>query len=463
MLTRGFVNIMYAVKINGKDSGTLTVEQIFGLRSTKGVVICGSPGKEVTYATFRNSESVKAQFDKLEGAAKKQQDEKARLSRARYELRSNLKDRLRNLGLSRTGSQFPSDIELLRPSGASTPARVNREEIVEGLGENLEEAEGAVGGNIGNGGSLQNLQTDISATSRAEIYVARRRTRSEERTDFIDRVLGVENNTQFRLTEEERRFLAGPSGGADRQQPSNNPSSNFITPASAAAPTVNNNSNRVQGISAITANNNNATGAGHSNLADRTTPAPGRNIGAAAGVANNSNQQSNTFSRRLNNMSDNSAGSTGGGPFVSFKDAVKYIKPYTGKKEKAYLFVKDCVRAFAKIKPSDRESLFNYVLSQLEGLESELIGNRVFNNWEELHKYLTGNFLKLEEINLGIEMGKFSTLKQGDSEDTQSYFDRAYLFKRRIDLIADKPEHSQFPLLELANAELVRNFVYGAV
>lgn len=65
------------------------------------------------------------------------------------------------------------------------------------------------------------------------------------------------------------------------------------------------------------------------------------------------------------------------------------------------------------------------------------------------------------DINIAEEMAKLSTLKQGDYEETQAYYDRAYHFKRRIDSIAERPEHEHFNLLSQANVELVRRFVYG--
>lgn len=146
---------------------------------------------------------------------------------------------------------------------------------------------------------------------------------------------------------------------------------------------------------------------------------------------------------------------------IKFSDAIRFIKPYKGDKNKCHLFIKDCERAFKRIRTVDKDALFDYILSQLEGVESEIIGNRQFKNWEELSKFLNGNYMKLNNVNLVTEIAKFSTLKQGNTEDAQAYFDRAYQMKRRIDAILEKPEHNHAPLINQAKIELIRGFVYG--
>lgn len=146
---------------------------------------------------------------------------------------------------------------------------------------------------------------------------------------------------------------------------------------------------------------------------------------------------------------------------IPFKDATKLIKKYSGSREDVYLLVRDVDRAMSRIRPEDKDYLLDYVISQLEKDESEMIANKTFRTWEELREYLSGSFQKLGELNLGREIAKFSTLKQGETEDIHSYYERAYKFKRRIDIIEDKPGHEQYPLLKQTNQELIRNFVFG--
>lgn len=143
---------------------------------------------------------------------------------------------------------------------------------------------------------------------------------------------------------------------------------------------------------------------------------------------------------------------------LSFRDAIQFLKPFAGK-DRCYLYVKDCERAFSKVTPDDRESLFEYILSQLEGVDPDSFANRSFQNWEELKNYLNGSFINSAHPNICNEIAKFTTLKQGSSEDVHSYYNRAYNFKRRIDTI--KPQNGQYQMLHLANIELIRCFVSG--
>lgn len=101
---------------------------------------------------------------------------------------------------------------------------------------------------------------------------------------------------------------------------------------------------------------------------------------------------------------------------LPFKEVIKYIKQYQSR-EKSFLFTRDVERAFSRVKPENKDKLLDYVLSQLEKDESELIANKTFKDWEELKEYLSGSFMKLGELNLGREIARFSTLKQGDAED----------------------------------------------
>lgn len=146
---------------------------------------------------------------------------------------------------------------------------------------------------------------------------------------------------------------------------------------------------------------------------------------------------------------------------IKFTNAIRLIKPYGGDKMKIHLFIKDCERAFCLIKSSETEVLFEWITSHLEGVEPEAIGNREFRSWGELKGYLMGRYLRAGEFNLASEIGKFSTLKQGDTEDALSFYNRAMDYKRRIDYLAYNPLHSDYPMYASAYKELVLRFILG--
>lgn len=408
---------MWTVEVSGKRHENLSLKKIFDLRGREDLVICGSPGKFINYKEFRNLDEVRGEFDKLEGAAKKQ----GRSIFGGYQTRSRASTEKRLNTEGSTIALGDSEIEeatiVGQPGGTSTPAVTAGEE-------------------------RKILEKDISGASLEDIHSILDRVGRDKRKE--------EHRAKHRSRSEEERSF-------DRGLASNNRGLQFRTQGTSNGALLARAKELFRGVLRSPEDNDDRRGhqTAAANVHGQSTPAREQPTAAAGNMA------SNGMGGGSPRSGDNPSDERGELNRVPFKDAIKYIKPYCGKKEKCHLFVRDCERAFAAIKPSDRNSLFVYILSQLEGVESELIGNRVFNNWEELHKYLTGSFLKLGEINLATEMGKFTTLHQGDTEETQSYFDRAYQFKRRVDLIASKPEHQHFHMLEQANTELVRAFVYG--
>lgn len=144
---------------------------------------------------------------------------------------------------------------------------------------------------------------------------------------------------------------------------------------------------------------------------------------------------------------------------LAFKEAILFIKPYTGKRDKIHLFVRDCEKAFKKIKKPDEDSLLLYIVSQLEGKEAELIGNRDFQTWDSLKLFLNGRFQGITEINVMSECTKFSMLKQGQAETTQEYYNRAWEQKRKI--LQIESGHPQYHLVADAEKELVKCFAHG--
>ena len=94
----------------------------------------------------------------------------------------------------------------------------------------------------------------------------------------------------------------------------------------------------------------------------------------------------------------------------------------------------------------------------MESVDFDLIGSRNFQDSEELRRYLTGRYVKLDNLNIVTEMGKFSTLHQGEFEGAQDYFTRAHRFKRVIDALGETHDQS---MVQFAYKELVKYFIYG--
>lgn len=149
------------------------------------------------------------------------------------------------------------------------------------------------------------------------------------------------------------------------------------------------------------------------------------------------------------------------GGTMSFKEAIKFLKPYSGNKSTVHFFVKAADRAFQLCKPEDHGCLFIYILNGLEEKEQTAIGNREFQSYSELRSFLTGKFTNPGETNLIKISSKFSTLKQGVSEEPIKYFDRAIAMRRKIDEIANNSGAGQTQVIDAAHRELITCFIQG--
>lgn len=145
---------------------------------------------------------------------------------------------------------------------------------------------------------------------------------------------------------------------------------------------------------------------------------------------------------------------------LKFSDALRFVKPYAGKKNKIHLFIRDCEKAFLEVRDEDATSLFRWILSHLEGIEPELIGNREFDAWDDLKAFLNGKFQRKGAFSVTAEIAKYSTLKQGDTESTESYFNRAIEFKRQLEVVNNE-DHEEYPLFDAATKTLILKFIHG--
>lgn len=396
----------FSIEIDGKSGGELTLEEIFRIKDTPGLVIKGNNGKFVTYANFCRHQIIKDEIKKLVDAEKRKLSivTQGRQPDVGKDTGAISKFSYRSADLDRTVTAPPV------PTSASTPQQRGDKDITEIdiSNKSLEEVLSLAQRNKVAEGSIRNRERSNSENN-------------QEKTKFELRIAD-NNKVQFREDpEQHQRFIEHQQiiGEFFRNKSANIHKIPLAPEFERRAP--------VQ-------------------IAEHTEDLYAEMVPVVERQKENDTAMAQNIS-------------TGTG--IKFSDAVKFIKPYTGNKEKCHLFIKDCERAFKQIRLSDKEPLFDYILSQLEGVEQEMIGNRKFKNWEELNAFLNGSYMKLKEVNLAAEVAKFSTLKQGDTEDAQAYFDRAYQFKRRIDAILERPEHNHTPLIEQANSELVRRFVYG--
>lgn len=497
---------MFDVELEGKKRSVKDIVDIFKLRFNPSLLIFLETGKKVSYNQFRSREEVKDQFDKLEGAARKNRaEEREKITEQEGA------DAQANANISQQSLEFDapeaesSRIELVTEGNLAAGIEkldLLQDPIVPKVKAKLQGRYSEQGVrqrrtlafDEGRQAAVSNQEFDWepfepvvqqkfdSVKDRLKVYVPigshieinPTRKQSDlpnpERTEQISSLNTIQRElliaNQHTNSAERSNNQVPPEGvqgvesqGVDRQQAS------IVGQGVEGSVQVGNQGSQVgnQGVpEAAGVVNQQDSSSSIQRLPDsiRGYSQEGVSIGIQTeDPMQGSNQNSDQHS--IGQQPPNNNNMSGNRNTVPFKDVVKYIKPYAGKREKAYLFVKDCDRAFGRVKPEDRESLFDYVLSQLEGVESEMIGNKTFKDWKELKDYLSGSFLKLSEINLGREIGNFSTLKQGDAEDIQTYYDRAYVFKRRIDIVEERPEHNQYPLLQQANQELIRHFVFG--
>lgn len=77
---------------------------------------------------------------------------------------------------------------------------------------------------------------------------------------------------------------------------------------------------------------------------------------------------------------------------IQFNVLMKFIKSFDGDKHKLSPFIKNCENAISLASDSQKELLFKFILSQLEGKAELACSLKVFENWQDLKSFLKTTF-----------------------------------------------------------------------
>lgn len=77
---------------------------------------------------------------------------------------------------------------------------------------------------------------------------------------------------------------------------------------------------------------------------------------------------------------------------LNFGVLTKFIKPFDGDKNKLTSFLRNCENALTLASSLQKNILFQYILSQLEGKAESACALKIFDNWSELKSFLKTTF-----------------------------------------------------------------------
>lgn len=77
---------------------------------------------------------------------------------------------------------------------------------------------------------------------------------------------------------------------------------------------------------------------------------------------------------------------------IELSTLLKFIKPYDGSREKLNSFLVNCNNAYELASDSQKDTLFKYILCQLEGKAETACSIKEFTNWQQLKEFLKTQF-----------------------------------------------------------------------
>lgn len=123
-----------------------------------------------------------------------------------------------------------------------------------------------------------------------------------------------------------------------------------------------------------------------------------------------------------NQASTSSSTSEVVGDSVTLQFLSRFIKPYSGERDKVHAFIRNCDNAMELASADQKKPLFNYICSQLYDKAELAIANHNYTSWNQLKEFLLLSYS--EKKSFGHLQLELQTCKQTFDEDITSFMQK---------------------------------------